>query len=596
MLSVLAACGGPSSSNPQTPSPPINPSAVSSIKGTAATGSPLAKAQVTVRGATSGEVAVDAAADGSYNLSDTQQATLAGTPYLVQACGTTDAGLYVCLYSASNEVSVINATPLTHAALALAVKDDPATIFNQRTAVNWDTFSTKLDLLTTALSAYVSKLGIKGNAAGLVKTSFTANHTGVDAMLDAVKVVTDTMEQGKVSVTLVNRAKTSEFLVVADATNQVANNKIADTNAPVLSSSGEHTARLAAFKTAAIAAMDKARANDVPACKAAMPAITASNAVINTAAFCDKPGSIDTLNIIICQGDLCRVSFGGGSMTLRNDGGTFKFSGRAIDTNDCVNQVRWEANRNFWLNDGTSQIQRAVNIAVPTSCATPSATLTIASAIVSIPNANGTWKEFYRLKKGCPDAQTLDLLNSTNFDGGNNPNGSCGSKQFNKLDGKRFNTKNADSTDEQIAKAEALIAQVKANGAVFQIELFSDDNFATTVATVVKPVGGYIASWGSIDRLPWPALTDESKEAFKTYDRTKNFSAQFKTGSAYLQSADIRNQNMDKRGTAAIPGRATSADLPPNANWVNDEKLLLQINAKDSEGGQLQTNYHLQSQ
>jgi hypothetical protein len=139
---------------------------------------------LTVMGANGQTVSMPVDDSGSYaNLS---LATLTA-PYSLQACGQADGG-YVCYYSVVQAAGVADVTPLTDAALALALGTDSSAVFTGSVP--------SASALASSEASLRNYLGPVLAAAGVSSTGdfatlpFTADHTGMDKVLDAVKITT----------------------------------------------------------------------------------------------------------------------------------------------------------------------------------------------------------------------------------------------------------------------------------------------------------------------------------------------------------------------------------------------------------------------
>ena len=179
---LLSACGGGSS----TPVAPVL--APASMSGTVAVGSPMLNATVSVKDANGAIRSVAAGADGSYSGLSTDGMT---APFSLQACGVVDAN-YTCFYSVVQQAGVANVTPLTNANVALAMGSDPAALFAQSAAAAPDAAALEAQRLKlkTALADVLAKAGI-GNV-DFATTAFTADRTGMDKVLDSIKISTGT--------------------------------------------------------------------------------------------------------------------------------------------------------------------------------------------------------------------------------------------------------------------------------------------------------------------------------------------------------------------------------------------------------------------
>lgn len=179
----LAACGSSSTSSPAP---------ATTVSGVAAAGTPII-GTVTIKDSTSPTAltkTVTIAADGKYTVD------VAGmkAPYMVRADGTVGQNEYH-LYSAGTSSDLggtINITPLTDlivaniaGSLAKSYFDNGS--FSTLTAVQ---LTTQADALKAKLLPVLQAVGVSGSI-DLLRSSFSADHTGLDAALDVLRVTAD---------------------------------------------------------------------------------------------------------------------------------------------------------------------------------------------------------------------------------------------------------------------------------------------------------------------------------------------------------------------------------------------------------------------
>lgn len=181
LVAALSSCGGGTAgSSSSSPAP-------SALSGTVAVGSPMLDATITVKDANGNVRTATAASDGSYSGISTEGLT---PPFSIEACGLVDSK-FTCLYSVAHSAGVANVTPLTHGVLALALGEDPSALFDAAAAApGADVVAAQAAKLKAALSDMLTKAGVAG--ADFFTTAFTANRTGMDKVLDAIKVSTET--------------------------------------------------------------------------------------------------------------------------------------------------------------------------------------------------------------------------------------------------------------------------------------------------------------------------------------------------------------------------------------------------------------------
>ena len=198
---ALTACGG----DPNAPVVPAQP-----ITGTAAAGAPVV-GTVTVKDSTGATRTSTIAADGSYSVN---VAGMTG-PFVFLADGTVG-GRTVSMVSAATAADVnktINITPFTDLIVANLAGQAAATyfaspVFSKLTAAELDAAR---QTLTTRLLPILNSLGV---AAGfdLLRSSFAADHSGFDAVMDVVRVSTDTATQTATISDLVNHTQIQDDL------------------------------------------------------------------------------------------------------------------------------------------------------------------------------------------------------------------------------------------------------------------------------------------------------------------------------------------------------------------------------------------------
>jgi len=181
---VLGSCGGGAGTGGTTAGSSGGATASSALSGTVAVGAPMLNATLTVMGANGQSVSTAVDDSGSYaNLN----VTALTAPYRLQACGQAD-GQYVCYYAVVQSIGVADVTPLTDAVVALALGTDASALFTGSVP--------SASALASSEASLRNYLGPLLAAAGVSSTGdfatlpFTADHTGMDKVLDAVKITT----------------------------------------------------------------------------------------------------------------------------------------------------------------------------------------------------------------------------------------------------------------------------------------------------------------------------------------------------------------------------------------------------------------------
>lgn len=199
---LLAACGGDGG---DSPAPAPAPS--TTVRGVAATGLAIANASVTLVDADGSSVdpaAVTTAADGSFSIN----ADGLRAPFSLRVSFTQD-GVARTLYSVlpaatGGAANTANITPLTDAIAVLvapggnpAALTDPAALAAALGGSNANAFGNAVATLNAvlasdpAIAAALAAAAGAGNSFNPVTTTFSANGTGVDAVLDQLSVTTN---------------------------------------------------------------------------------------------------------------------------------------------------------------------------------------------------------------------------------------------------------------------------------------------------------------------------------------------------------------------------------------------------------------------
>ena len=180
---ALAACGGGGS-------PGATANTTPSLDGIAAVGAPLPKADVILKDANGKTLTTTSDSDGYFKFSD-----LTGyvAPLMIQATGSAGGTTYV-LHSVTNTVpekgvaGTLNINPATDAITTQAFASPPDQVFADATkikALSTDQLTQSKAAVTAALADTMKALSIDAKT-DLMTTSFTANSTGMDKLLDLV--------------------------------------------------------------------------------------------------------------------------------------------------------------------------------------------------------------------------------------------------------------------------------------------------------------------------------------------------------------------------------------------------------------------------
>jgi mono/diheme cytochrome c family protein len=190
---LIAGCGGGGGSGDGAG---VSPQVVS---GVAATGSPLAGGQVFLKGTSSGQKDSKIEDDGSFSI-DVSGMT---PPFILKATGTVD-GVNRTLFSFADKPGRANINPLSTVALANAAGvDDPATVFDNSDSAMLDKVKSAMPGAVATLQSKLKPLLDVFSVASTnpVSDPFTADHDGLDAVFDNVKVV---LSNGTLTITNVD--------------------------------------------------------------------------------------------------------------------------------------------------------------------------------------------------------------------------------------------------------------------------------------------------------------------------------------------------------------------------------------------------------
>ncbi|MGN6083561.1 cell surface protein [Trinickia sp.] len=193
-LTLLAACGGGGGSSSASSQP--TQQIATSIGGTVAIGTALAGATVTVIDANGKTATGTSNTDGSYTVS-VQGLT---APLVLEAQDASGASslLYsvVPTLTSSGTSLTANVTPLTTAVAALmTASGNPADLLASPSTVTTTNVSHAVGVLDQALGPILSANNV-ASTLDPIATTFTANQTGLDAVIDSVSVTASTKGTG----------------------------------------------------------------------------------------------------------------------------------------------------------------------------------------------------------------------------------------------------------------------------------------------------------------------------------------------------------------------------------------------------------------
>ena len=219
---ALSACGGGGDTTAVTPTatpapaadPPVAAALPKSVtlKGVAASGAPMADAKIVLTDATGKSVSSVADANGGFTL----DATGLTAPFVVVATGTVgESTVSLVSMQASAGSATVNVTPITNAiAATLAPGGDPLALVADPTRVTEASLASGEAALRLVLGPLMAATNATGN---LISGAFTADGTGLDKLLDQVKV--DVKPGGIVEMsTLAGEGGATPVSLVFDAT------------------------------------------------------------------------------------------------------------------------------------------------------------------------------------------------------------------------------------------------------------------------------------------------------------------------------------------------------------------------------------------
>ena len=220
---LVVSCGGEGTGSPGAP---VSSTATNTLSGTAAAGAAIV-GQVTVKGSLGNTKSALIEADGTYNV----DVTGLTAPYRLRAVGTVGGRTYK-LHSYAEAADVggnVNITPFTDLIVANAAGQIAESYFDSNTPADLDPteLAAQEDALQAKLQNVFTALGL-GTAVDLLNQSFSADHSGLDAVLDMVRVdvdpalnvatITNLVENTSILDSVTDPADNTAPLTVADPT------------------------------------------------------------------------------------------------------------------------------------------------------------------------------------------------------------------------------------------------------------------------------------------------------------------------------------------------------------------------------------------
>jgi hypothetical protein len=206
---LLWGCGGGGSSTSSAGSP-------NNLSGVAAAGAPII-GTATVKDSSVPPVtrAVPIAADGKYSIdvSDLK------APYMLRADGEVGGRQY-SLFSAATEADkggTINITPLTDLIVANIAGDIASNYYNsgQFSDLTREALDTQIATVTAQLMPVLTELGLD-NSINLLRTSFNTDHSGMDAVMDVLKVSVDAETMIATITNVINNSTVTQDLTTSE--------------------------------------------------------------------------------------------------------------------------------------------------------------------------------------------------------------------------------------------------------------------------------------------------------------------------------------------------------------------------------------------
>jgi hypothetical protein len=183
---IIAACGSSGSDSPIATD--NNETPPKTISGTAAAGAPIVGI-VNIKGANGNTASSPIELDGSFEVIVDDLTA----PYILYAEGEVN-GKFLRIFSSGVKVGTINITPITDFILRNALKMAAETALddwtNSASLVDETTLANAEEEVQTQLQPILNAAGV-GEDVDLMTTSFNADHSGLDAVLDSVDISYD---------------------------------------------------------------------------------------------------------------------------------------------------------------------------------------------------------------------------------------------------------------------------------------------------------------------------------------------------------------------------------------------------------------------
>lgn len=517
-LTCLTACGGGGGSS--------SSASAQSVSGTVAVGAPMESATVTVMDVHGLTKTVQAAADGSYSGLDLTGLT---GPFRLQACGLVD-GHSACFYSTFQSPGTANVTPLTDAAVALALNGDAADLFSGASAPDSATLEAKKQAIQAALAPVLAAAGLSPNT-DISTVQFSANRTGMDKVLDAVKVTTGS-DGGVAFAQLEGVVGSGNFFVDSSGSTSgglsagsLATNMSVDLSGISSVFAAMSQAVGQASQSACTNAMNGAGIFD-PAFSMDMDGnlLTASTA---PAMMCQFAASQSLLGGRVANPVLRDCDFSGSDKVCEVGFdiilGDTAFEGAELAVVQRSGTTAWRllGQESPYEIHVSAAVQRTtrVDVANPTPHYTRALSFDIKSSVAGVANAVRAAKVYQHDVNGTGwDSTPLATLNDSGCSSSQNltmQGSSCGSSWL-----------SLDSfSSGSLADGDAMIDAFYHRGREVKIELYSDTAATALIATVVKRVDGVPPKAADLAKIQWLELDTAGKAALTGYDSASSSAA-----------------------------------------------------------------------
>lgn len=211
LVMLVAGCGGGGGGG--TNNPPAPSSATQILSGTAAAGAPII-GRVILKDSAGVTRTVQIDANGGYTVNVTGLTA----PFVLRAEGVAGGRSYV-VHSAATSADVndtINITPLTDLIVANIARQVAANYFDSGnfSSLSASELNASENTLQQRLQAVLTDLGIAASI-DLLRSAFRADHTGLDAALDVLRVSVDTTTNTALITNVINNANITDDLTLS---------------------------------------------------------------------------------------------------------------------------------------------------------------------------------------------------------------------------------------------------------------------------------------------------------------------------------------------------------------------------------------------